>query len=441
MAVQPVHDTWNDPTWQVLWIFDEDDASAGFAYTVGLHDRGMPEVQIRCAPSLGDDPAPDWRFSGRDMGAILNDVGARLLSGAIDVGCTWEEEYDGGLVTVAFRVDPAEPAEDLEAYQVHREATVLPVRWALRRAPRGARRDPDPDECTALEVELAEVPPSPRSAVPGRWRAPARRTWSADQRYGPRTPIVRAVAASLWTSPPRTLVEAVVLGTQVERGGGRLTWPVTLAAAQAWPLGLDDAVQRAVDDVHATAARHRPGATSGSWESVVDAVACGSVPDRRLERNLRHVVADLLSAVVAVEVVGSAASEQARLAALGPWAHAGLPPGVPAGPEWTAGPAVVRRLDELLARLGDDARATVARLHDARLEAGRDERLLGMLTGWAVTGAAAAPSRPGVHPDWATSLTTALTFRLRLTAEQVRDLAGPYVDVLPTLEDWLNDPV
>lgn len=63
------------PSWEVIAVFGHDaDQGSDFAYTVGLADRGLPELHVACRPSEGDDPGHDWRFSMRDMERLLNDV-------------------------------------------------------------------------------------------------------------------------------------------------------------------------------------------------------------------------------------------------------------------------------------------------------------------------------------------------------------------------------
>ena len=69
MATQPADDRDESrPFWEVQIVFDPDGTGADFAYTIGLHTRGLPELHIWARPSLGDDPGADWMLSTRDRG-------------------------------------------------------------------------------------------------------------------------------------------------------------------------------------------------------------------------------------------------------------------------------------------------------------------------------------------------------------------------------------
>jgi hypothetical protein len=118
----------------VQGVFDEDELGRDFAYTIGLHQLGRPELHLRSRPTHGDDPGgSDWHLSMNDLGSILNRLGMSLLAGTITVGSELDNACDGGATTLRMRLDPPEPAEDLEAYGVDPAADVLPVRWSLHR--------------------------------------------------------------------------------------------------------------------------------------------------------------------------------------------------------------------------------------------------------------------------------------------------------------------
>ena len=51
------------PDWQVTAVFDPEGGGRDFAYSVGLTDRGLPELHLWARPSLGDDPGADWKLS------------------------------------------------------------------------------------------------------------------------------------------------------------------------------------------------------------------------------------------------------------------------------------------------------------------------------------------------------------------------------------------
>jgi hypothetical protein len=119
----------------VQGVFDEEGLGRDFAYTIGLHHLGRPELLLRSRPSHGHDPGGgDWHLSLNDLGHLLNELGMRLLRGSISIGSEVTEVCDAGATVLRLRLDPPEPAENLEAYGVHPDALVVPVRWSLHRA-------------------------------------------------------------------------------------------------------------------------------------------------------------------------------------------------------------------------------------------------------------------------------------------------------------------
>ena len=128
------------PDWQVTAVFDPHGEAQDFAYTVGLFDRGLPELHLWARPSLGDDPGADWMFSPQDCFIILNELAWRLIDDEVTVGDRWEQPYDDGLVTCRFRLDPPGDRDELQAFGIMPGADVLPVRWSLHRRPIGRPR-------------------------------------------------------------------------------------------------------------------------------------------------------------------------------------------------------------------------------------------------------------------------------------------------------------
>jgi hypothetical protein len=138
MATQPAHDRLDsEPFWQVQIVFDPDGTGADFAYTIGLHTRGLPELHIWARPSLGEDPGSDWMLSTNDRGSVLNEFAGLMVAGRLVVGSEVTHEYDGGHTRVTYSVDPPGDREELEALGVPEGVEVLPVRWSLHRAAEG----------------------------------------------------------------------------------------------------------------------------------------------------------------------------------------------------------------------------------------------------------------------------------------------------------------
>jgi len=177
------------------------------------------------------------------MCRVLNEIGARLGQGSLRVGNEWAAEYDMGLSVVRYRPDPAEDRDDLEAFGIAPDATVLPVRWSLERAPRGERQALSPDEEAGARTAYDEIVrelPQPMYAPPG-WELPLEPSFEPDQRYGPRTPLVLARAAQIWTMSAEMLAELTVVANEVDAGGS-VRHAAACAATEARPLGLDDAL-------------------------------------------------------------------------------------------------------------------------------------------------------------------------------------------------------
>jgi hypothetical protein len=59
-----------------------------------MHSVGLPELHLWARPTCGDDPAPDWKFSSRDLGALLNEFARMQLGGDLVAGSVLERpEY------------------------------------------------------------------------------------------------------------------------------------------------------------------------------------------------------------------------------------------------------------------------------------------------------------------------------------------------------------
>lgn len=121
--------------WKVQAVFDPDGHGGDFAHTIGMHSVGLPELHLWGRPTRGDDAAPDWKFSSRDLGALLNDFARMQLWGDLVVGSVIERRFDDGTVLVRFEVDPPGDRAALEAFGIARGATVLPIPWSLDRTP------------------------------------------------------------------------------------------------------------------------------------------------------------------------------------------------------------------------------------------------------------------------------------------------------------------
>jgi hypothetical protein len=477
MGTQPAHDRLDiHPFWQVQVVFDPDGSGADFAYTIGLHTRGLPELHIWARPSIGEDPGADWILSTRDRGEVLNELAGLMVAGRLGVGSEVTHEYDGGHTRVTYRVDPPGDREELEAFGVPEGVDVLPVRWSLHRAPEGPLRPLTAlaeRAAAGLYGELTAGLGTPRRAPRG-WKLPTDPCFDTDQPFGPLTPVVLARAAQLWQADDETVVALLRVAAEVDFGYS-LTYATTVASAVARSHGRSAALAHLHDRVHelvesmttVPAAQRRWRAISVAfdpegWE------ALDRAGRQRLERDLAGFLHDVTMSCLSVEAVADVADETLLLTGRGPWITGIGRQRVPSAAAWEASADVLAVIGDLLRPLDAHGLTTLARLH-ALAMTGRVEgataypALCSWLLSWATVSASVYPRRllddlPGwgssgfALPDgsvarlqdlhaWATCLASALTHRARLSAENVRTFTSLYEDVLPQLTALINSPV
>ena len=435
MSIRPDHrNLETNPPWTVQAVFDPDGLGGDFAYTIGLTFLGAPELHLYARPSLGEDPGADWKFSPEDLCRILNELAAKLVRGSIGIGSAVERTYDGGSVRVRFHVDPPGDRDQLEAFGIPPHAEVLPVRWSLHREPEGPLLPMTPDAIARAAREYAAINEALTSTETAHgWRLPERPSFDAGQRYGPRTPLVLARAAEVWQARTEILANLLHTAVDVATATGSLTYPGAWARAVARPVGRTAAMDRLEDDLQA-------------WFQ-----AFGSQPDvKRQQHQCTHLLDDVLRICLLVEVVADVAPLELVIAARGPVLAAGRSAGVAPGKEWFAAEEVMVVFDALTASL---RRREIREIGARHLRACEENEKYGeledRLLAWAVVSAAGMPdltlggalAQPPGLQRWASVLTSALTHRARLSAEEVTLLANPMRDLLPTLESRLNQPI
>jgi hypothetical protein len=477
MATQPAHDRLETRRfWQVQIVFDPDGTGADFAYTIGLHTRGLPELHIWARPTEGEDPGADWMLSTRDRGSVLNELAGLMVAGHLDVGSEVTREYDGGHTRVVYRIDPPGDREELQAFGVPEGVDVLPVRWELHRAPEGPLRP------LAAEAELGALqlyaeltsPGGARRRAPRGWQLPTEPTFEPAQPFGPLTPLVLARAAQLWQADENTLVTLLRAAAKVDFYYS-LTHAITVASAVARPHGRSAALTCLHERAHelvesmtmAPAAQRR-------WRSVARAFdpewwqELDRAGRQRLERNLAGLLHDVTLSCLAVEAVADVADDELRLAGRGPWERGFSGHRFPCSPEWEASAEVLEVIRGLLVSVDARGLTTIAGMHTIAMT-GRVEGadnypdLCDRLLGWATVSAAVCPRRllddlpawrpvttafagatvvapPELH-EWATCLAAALTHRMRLSADDVRTFTSLYEEDLPRLSALVNGPV
>ena len=478
MTTQPSREQLHGhPFWQVQSVFDPDGEGKDFAYTIGLHDRGLPELHIWGRPSLGEDPGDDWMLSMNDRTRVLNEFAWRLLDGKLDVGTNLRREYDGGLAVVDYRVDPPGDRNELEAFGIAPGAIVLPIPWSLTRPPEG-KVSPLTDDArmeAALDYERVLATVDRQVAAPIGWELPDEPSFAPDQRFGPRTPVVLARAAQLWQADDETICDLIYTAFTADRVHS-LTYAFATARAVGRPAGRRpalDAVSDAAQELIASMTEH-PKAQR-RWRRIVRAYWPGhwetlrADERRRYEHGLARMLGDLFDSLLAVEVIADIAERKLLLEARGPWLSGLARLSEVPGDEWAASPAVVGVVSDQLSPLTIERQSIVAGIHGAGRRGklpdalGYDD-LCSRLLGLALVSASGCPVELKVHEvpglgipiadikrqellwmhdlqNLATCLTVMLTHRARFDAEEVSLLASPYRELLPGLESALNRPV
>lgn len=474
----PPHDLLDSPPfWQVQSVFDPDGTGKDFAYTIGMHTRGLPELHIWARPSLGEDPGHDWTLSANDRCRVLNDLGGMLVEGRLTVGSQVTREYDAGQATVTFRVGPPGDREELEAYGVQPDADVLPVLWSLQRPAEGPLATLTPaakkQARSAYATLVADLDTARRA--PRGWELPTIPSFEPDQRFGPLTPLVVARAAELWQADDAALTRLLDVGVAVDQWWS-LSSATSLAIAAARPVGRRSSLESLHEATHvlvseltdAPAGRQRWRRIVRGWDATMWR-DLDSPARHRVHRNLTRILHDLTVSALMVEAVADVAGEPLLLQARGPWVSALDDQYVLTDPAWQAVPEVLDAVRTLLEGLDLSGLARVAErhalaLHDQLREAPGYAEVCSRLEAWALVSAAVCPWEPvladlpawrpllGALPDlriaaipelhrWATCLASALTHRARLSADDVDAFVAPHLSALPGLAEVVNAPI
>ena len=274
------------PDWMVIAVFDPDGGGRDFGYTVGLHERGLPELFLWARPTDGDDPGADWQLSSHDICHQLNDLAAQLVAGTITPGSSTEVSYDGGATQATLTLQPAVAAHGggLEAFQAHAHANVSEIRWSLRRPPVGPRRALDTHETVVARARLAALIGAAEADVV---------TFPPDATFGPQTPVftaLRSLARSMDSNRADHLIAAVHLGYRPESD-------LASIQAAARQVDLHDAVTTATSLAHDDAHRICERAFAD---------------DPELERMTISMFMSILAAAYGAEITHHAVPEQSR---------------------------------------------------------------------------------------------------------------------------------
>lgn len=342
-----LHDVVDVPgrPWSVTCACDADGGGGDLAFTVGLHDLGLPELLMWARPTEGDDPGADWRLSHRDLAHCLVDLADLALRGQLPAGTVLDVPMDAGLTTVRLAVRPetvgaalgvpglAGLGDDGE-HGLPPERFVVPVGWSLLRPPPAAAPlAPDPVAAArafgriVAATDVLRVMVLARGARPGRtparWSAPPDLTLDPDQHFGPLHALVVARAEQVLTADAAAtlrLVEAAcALGADA---AGEVLGPVPAFAAAAGRPRVPDAVERAAAEVTGLLTGP-PGRPTARWRAAWPTQAHRVSPAQRpqlegvegfVRHCLLHHVHALLAAEALADVLPPALLAQARRA-------------------------------------------------------------------------------------------------------------------------------
>jgi hypothetical protein len=220
--------------WKVIVEYDSDHRGHDYAYTVGLHDHGQPELYLWARPTDGDDPGADWILGDLDLTIRLHEFGAALIAGTLAPGDSVDVAYARGFATASMILRRPVPAHGsaLDVPQVAPDANVCEIRWSLEQRPLGPRRE-------LTDAEVREARGRLAAFIGELGAAPV--TFPASARFGPHTPVVevlRLQARSLDDHRAERLLDAVLMP---EIAGSDIS-PVLQAGRAA---GLVDEVEEA----------------------------------------------------------------------------------------------------------------------------------------------------------------------------------------------------
>ena len=459
MFEQPAReDLTREVFWEVQFVFDDDALTDNFAYTVGLADRGLPELHIMAAPRQEFSDSP-WVLSAQDCATQLNSFARLLIDGKLKVGRPIIDLYDGGATTVVWTpTDPTDP-DDVEAHCADPSSSVISVDGELQPAQSFPLTDLSPDSEKYWRAELerivASVTPN-RRGLRGFRAPPLDSSFASNQDYGPLSPLVLARAHALSQATPQMLAALIRRSMDAERCfsakavAGTAHTHAKLVGRHFAALNADELAETIVRSIRG------PKGDSFAWRSTLTVLgleAHQSCPTIHCGASdfLVHAVAAMLVATT----VEDRLDNDTRLAAFGPWSAAQDHSGSPE-PLWWA-PAHV--LDTIRSQVERLSIADVVTLIDIW---GReyDAALPKLLRGLAVTGSRAFPPArtvlrdsvvtefiamsPAIDPavtEFLCCASALLSERARFSADDVYSFCAPFRAVLPNLEVVMNSPI
>jgi hypothetical protein len=301
------------PDWRVIAVFDPENTGQDFAYTVGLHRRGLPELHLWARPTNGDDPGADFKLSSRDCMQLLNVWAGELISGELGVGHTRTVPFDAGASKGVFTAgEPVQP-DAVDAFQAHPQATVIPMMWELNRPEIGPVQELDPAESLSVQAQVASLR-AQTAQLEGIDVPVPNADGSID--LGPRHDVVMARIERLAATHSEdllTLVEQAAYPDEDDvRGAMTSELIIGMVQAAARPAGLTDQVAAAMS-LAQDLARAQVGNLQRreQWLSAFE-MDTAEFDTQNISDSLKRALAYPFAALLIVDVLGVHAPQETR---------------------------------------------------------------------------------------------------------------------------------
>lgn len=334
--------------WQVQAVFGcERHPGPGFAYTMGLAERGLHELHIWDQPTHGDDPGADFILSSADMCHILNGFADEWVAGTLHVGDVRELSLDDGLTAAVVTFGQPVDADEVDAWGA-RPAMVVPLSWRLHRPPRGEPVEilDDAREEYERDIRAAGSMCDSRVAVSGVSLPPDEIRFDVDAAYGPLSALVEAHALAIAGTPKIELLVDQALAAEAAMS------PMALIGRMSTMSRLSGRDQQ-VREVERLAGRVMDRLVlRWAWRShVVDVAQQCEMPLSKARRNMTDLVTTLVRCTLMGLALDDVLPDDMVLGSQGPWRATLSSSGADPGPKWRCSVEAERAVRGCLATL------------------------------------------------------------------------------------------
>ena len=294
--------------WQVIAVVDPDGGGQDFAYTVGLHDRNLPELHLWARPTHGHDPGADFRLSPTDCCHLLNRFAQQLIDGTLVVGQDAPVDMDAGAARAIFTANAPVPHAQTNANLAAADCQVMHLSWSLHRPAIGVAHAVGVDEQDVIDLLITRLDRLPgRSHVPGMDLPPPVDRFTPQAAYGPRHNLVCARARAIARLHPVTVVDYAntIVDHDLEDAGIDSRHMLGVLRSAARPAGLVEQVDQAMDLAQHVARRQaRDPRALDTWRTMLDDHGADPWSDEEFSDALAHVLAHGYAVLLACDVLG-----------------------------------------------------------------------------------------------------------------------------------------